>query len=339
MNARAPEASARVFSAGATVLVLASLSLLTGCQGVSSGPSAQVPNGNLTLGTQTLDFGSVTAGNRKTLTVSVTNSGGASASVNAVSVSGTYYSVTAPTLPVSIQAGQSVAFSIEFAPNASGSFSATVSFTTSEANSPLTLGLTGTGTATTGAQLTVAPATIAVGDVVDGTSGTASGTLTAQGGNVTVTAASTNSSSFAISGLSLPVTITAGQSLSFTVIFSPLSTGAATATLTLTSNAQPSQTTATLTGTGTAASTHTVSLSWKASSSPNIVGYNLYRAPYSSSCGSYSKINSTLNTGTLYTDSAVVDGKSYCYAATAVNSSNEESAYSNIVSNVQIPAN
>jgi len=79
-------------------------------------------------------------------------------------------------------------------------------------------------------------------------------------------------------------------------------------------------------------------LSWDASTSPNISGYNIYRAVYSGSCGSYSKINAVLNTSTLYTDSTVVDGTSYCYAATAVNSSEEESGYSNIVSNVQIPA-
>jgi fibronectin type 3 domain-containing protein len=45
-----------------------------------------------------------------------------------------------------------------------------------------------------------------------------------------------------------------------------------------------------------------------------------------------------LDTSTLYTDSVVVDGTSYCYATTAVDSSNQESGYSNIVSNIQIPA-
>jgi fibronectin type 3 domain-containing protein len=45
-----------------------------------------------------------------------------------------------------------------------------------------------------------------------------------------------------------------------------------------------------------------------------------------------------LNTSTSYTDSVVVNGTSYCYAATAVDSSNQESGYSNIASNVQIPA-
>jgi fibronectin type 3 domain-containing protein len=141
-----------------------------------------------------------------------------------------------------------------------------------------------------------------------------------------------------VGGLSLPVIIPAGQNAAFTVTFSPQVSGAASVTLTFTSNAQPSTTTEVLTGTGTPAPTHTVNLSWSASTSSNISGYNIYRAVYTNSCGSFSKINSVLNTSRLYTDSAVTDGKSYCYATTAVNSSNEESGYSNTVSNVQIPA-
>ena len=86
-------------------------------------------------------------------------------------------------------------------------------------------------------------------------------------------------------------------------------------------------------------STHTVQLSWDASTSANILGYNIYRAEYTSSCASFARVNSLLNTGTLYTDSTVTDGTAYCYATTAVNTSNAESGYSNIVTNIQIPAN
>jgi fibronectin type 3 domain-containing protein len=85
--------------------------------------------------------------------------------------------------------------------------------------------------------------------------------------------------------------------------------------------------------------TYVVNLSWNASTSSDISGYNIYRAVYSNStCGAFSKINSSLNTSTAYADSMVLDGTSYCYATTAVNSSSDESAYSNIVSNVQVPA-
>jgi hypothetical protein len=177
-----------------------------------------------------------------------------------------------------------------------------------------------------------------LGNVTVGSSGTANGTVTASGATVTVTGASTNNSVFTIGGFSLPHTIAAGQSASFTITFSPTVAGSAGATLTFTSNAQPSSTTESLTGTGAAAATHSVALSWNASTSSNISGYNVYRAPYSSSCGSFSKINSLLDTGTLYTDSSVKNGSSYCFATTAVDTSNVESGYSNIVSNVQIPA-
>jgi len=87
----------------------------------------------------------------------------------------------------------------------------------------------------------------------------------------------------------------------------------------------------------TSAATHSVALSWKASTSPDIVGYNVYRASYTTSCAAFAKLNPMLNTGTLYTDTTVADGNNYCYATTAVNTTNEESGYSNIVLNVQVP--
>ena len=88
-------------------------------------------------------------------------------------------------------------------------------------------------------------------------------------------------------------------------------------------------------------SRHSVNLSWSGSSSSNTSGYNIYRAVYSpapaNACGSFAKINPSLSAGTAYTDSNVTDGTAYCYAVTAVNTSNAESGYSNILSDVQIP--
>ena len=83
---------------------------------------------------------------------------------------------------------------------------------------------------------------------------------------------------------------------------------------------------------------HNVQLSWEASQSPDISGYNIYRAPYSDFCGTFLKINPALDTGTAYTDSTVTNGTSYCYATTAVNTDNAESGFSNVVSNIEIPA-
>jgi hypothetical protein len=71
---------------------------------------------------------------------------------------------------------------------------------------------------------------------------------------------------------------------------------------------------------------HSVSLSWTASISPKVAGYNVYRG--TTSGGPYSKLNSSLVAATSYTDSAVQAGQSYYYVATAVDTSNNESAYS-----------
>ncbi|MGB7896002.1 MAG: choice-of-anchor D domain-containing protein [Candidatus Sulfotelmatobacter sp.] len=285
-----------------------------------------------------LAFGSVQVGNNQALAETVSNTGGSSLTLSQVGISGTGFTLSGITTPVTLTPGQSASFSVSFTPQSASSASGSLTITSNASNPTLTIPVSGTGTAAAG-QLTANPSTLALGSVVVGTSGTASGSLNAIAANVTVTAASTNNSQFTVGGLALPITIPAGQSAPFTVTFSPPVAGAASATLTFTSNAQPATATETLTGTGTPAPAHTVSLSWSASSSSDISGYNIYRAVYTSSCGSYSKINgSTLDTVTTYSDSSVTDGANYCYATTAVNSSNEESGYSNVVSDVQIPS-
>ncbi len=284
-----------------------------------------------------LAFGSLQVGNNQALSGIVTNTGGSSVTISQAGISGTGFTLSGMTTPVTLGAGQSASFGVSFTPQSAGSASGNVMITSNASNPTLTIPLSGSGTAAVG-QLTVTPSTLVAGSVVVGTSGTASGSLNASGASVTVTAASTNNSQFNVGGLALPITIPAGQSAPFTVTFSPLVNGAASGALTFTSNAQSSTATETLTGTGTPAPTHTVNLSWSASSSPDILGYNIYRAVYVSSCGSYSKINgSTLDTVATYSDTSVTDGTNYCYATTAVNSSNEESGYSNIVPDVQIP--
>lgn len=95
--------------------------------------------------------------------------------------------------------------------------------------------------ASSGPQLSVAPATLRLGSVVSGSSATASGTLTATGGSITVTGATSNNTSFTVGGLSLPTTIAAGQSVPFSVTFSPQVAGSASATLTFVSDAAPLQ--------------------------------------------------------------------------------------------------
>jgi trimeric autotransporter adhesin len=294
--------------------------------------------GAVSASPSSLNFGTVQTGTTQKLTDTLTNTGGSSLTISKVGISGTSFTVSGITTPLTLGSGQSATFTVTYAPLTATAASGTVTVTSDGSNPTLGVALTGTGAAVAG-QLSVSPVPVAVGSVVVGSSGAGSGTLTASGANVTVTGATSNNSRFVISGLSLPGTIAAGKSAAFSVTYSPLVAGADSATLTFTSNAQTTTITGTSTGAGTPAPVHTVALSWNASTSPNIAGYNIYRAVYVTSCGAYSKINgANLDTATTYTDSAVVDGTNYCYATTAVDTSNAESGYSNIVSNVQIPA-
>jgi hypothetical protein len=76
--------------------------------------------------------------------------------------------------------------------------------------------------------------------------------------------------------------------------------------------------------------THSVTLSWVASSSTGVVGYNVYRSTVSG--GPYTKVNGGLVAGTSWIDYNVVAGQTYYYVATSVNSSNTESSFSTGVS-------
>jgi len=71
---------------------------------------------------------------------------------------------------------------------------------------------------------------------------------------------------------------------------------------------------------------HPVAISWTASTSPNLAGYNIYRSLSSSS--GYSKLNSSLINGTTYIDGTSQAGQTYYYVVTAVDTSSNESAYS-----------
>jgi fibronectin type 3 domain-containing protein len=70
-------------------------------------------------------------------------------------------------------------------------------------------------------------------------------------------------------------------------------------------------------------------LSWNASTSPSITGYNVYRGNISG--GPYSKVNSALDALLSYSDGTVQSGQTYYYVTTALDSAGAESSYSSEV--------
>jgi len=82
--------------------------------------------------------------------------------------------------------------------------------------------------------------------------------------------------------------------------------------------------------TATAQVPHSVALTWMASTSTTVTGYNVYRSTVNG--GPYTLVNTALIPGLSYTDSTVQDGLVYYYVATAVDGSGDESPYSTPVS-------
>lgn len=72
---------------------------------------------------------------------------------------------------------------------------------------------------------------------------------------------------------------------------------------------------------------HVVDLSWRASTSNDVKGYNIYRGPDGKS---WRKVNASLMASTAFSDLTVADRSTYYYAATAVDLEGKESSKSNI---------
>jgi hypothetical protein len=152
--------------------------------------------------------------------------------------------------------------------------------------------------------------------------------------NITISYMSISGAGFNASGIPRGTILAGGQTVTLNATFTPAASGSATGSVTVTSNAVNSPTIISLTGSAMQSRQSSVTIAW-ITNWPNIAGYNVYKATVSG--GPYTKLNSSLNTPTSYTDATVQDGQTYYYVVTEVNSNNIESVYSSAVSAV-IPA-
>ncbi|HUK45965.1 MAG TPA: choice-of-anchor D domain-containing protein [Terriglobales bacterium] len=291
---------------------------------------AKGQSAKLVANPKTLTFGSVQSGSTATLSVTVTNEKGQNVKISSDSITGASFSMQGLTVPLTLTPGQSYTFTIAFSPQSAASVRGSFKALNAKNSTLVAISLSGTGTAA--GVLSLSPASATFGNVNVGSASSTTGTLSASGASVVVTSVSSSSGEFALSGISFPATIAPGKSASYTVTFKPQSSGAASGALAFVSNASDSVSES-LTGTGVAVAppppaTYTVNLGWDASTS-SVAGYNVYRGSISG--GPYSKLNSTLNSGTTYADSSVAASSTYYYVTTAVNSNGQESTYSNQV--------
>ena len=278
-------------------------------------------------------FGNVVVGNNNSQPIIISNGGNASLTISQATVTGTGFSVSGLSAALTIAAGKSATFNAAFTPSSSGGVSGSVTLVSNAPISPLTIPLGGTGVATS-VLLGANPTSVSFGNVNDGTISSLSVALSNNGNtNVTISSVSATGAGFSSSGVSAGTTLAPNQTTTLIVAFDPATPGVVTGALTVTSNASNSPATISLSGTGVAP--ESVALSWAASSSSDIVGYNEYRG---TTLGSYSKLNASPVAGTTYTDATVQSGQdiTYYYVVTAVNSSGVESADSSPAS-VAVP--
>jgi hypothetical protein len=172
------------------------------------------------------------------------------------------------------------------------------------------------------------PLSLSFGDVTVGTKSTLPFVITNTGSKrIAISRASVRGTGFSVKGSHLPSILRVGQDVSFSVSFDPRKTGRFEGSVMVVSSATNSPTKALLFGTGVGRQHHTVTLTWLPSTSPHIVGYNVYRAHVSS--GPYTRLNSSLVGITAFTDFNVEGGESYYYVTTAVDSLGIQSRYSN----------
>ena len=270
-------------------------------------------------------FGTVTVGNTNSQTIHLTNGGTAAVSISQANVTGSGFSISGmPALPMSISAGSSATFNAVFAPTTSGSVSGSISLVSSAPSSPLSITLSGNGQAAT-QQLSANPSSLNFNNVTDGASASLNVTLTNTGNSsITISSTAASGAGFSASGAA-GTTLTPNQATTLTVTFAPTSAGAVTGSVMVASNATNSPT-ITLSGTGAQLSSHTVGLSWTASTSSGVVGYNIYRSIVSG--GPYSILDSSPVSADSYVDSTVQSSQNYFYVVRAVDGSGTESVNS-----------
>jgi hypothetical protein len=139
----------------------------------------------------------------------------------------------------------------------------------------------------------------------------------------------TNASDFTEIADTCGSSVAAGGNCTIGVTFTPSAAGQRTATLSIADNASGSPQAVSLSGTGS----HDVILSWTASATSGVVGYNVYRGNTSGGENLSSPLNgSTPINGITYTDATVTAGATYYYEVMAVGSDGVQSAASNEVS-------
>jgi hypothetical protein len=200
-----------------------------------------------------VSFGNLTVKTSASQTVKLSNTGAAALAISQATLSGTGFSMSGLTAPVTVAAGASMNFTVSFQPTTTGASSGNISISSNAGSTPLAIGLTGTGVAASTPAISVTPSTVSFGNLTVKTSASQTVKLSNTGtADLSISQATPAGTGFSLSGLTAPLTVAAGTSMNFTVSFQPIAAGAASGSISISSNAGNSLSIP-LTGTGVAA--------------------------------------------------------------------------------------
>jgi len=201
----------------------------------------------VTASPSTVSFGRTPLGSISTVPVVLTNTRPWKVTLSATQTTGAGFSISGVTFPFTLNGGQSVTVDVAFSPESSGTIAGSLFIS----GAKLAIPLNAIGVAS--GQLTASPASLTFGSVPAGTSVTLTDSFTNTGGtNVTISQATVAGTGFSVSGLSLPMTLFPGASVTFYAEFAPAAAINATGGITVVSNASNPNLTVSLAGTGTA---------------------------------------------------------------------------------------
>ena len=309
-----------------------------------NGTPAQLPPISVSPGS--IAFPSQTVGTSSAASsITVTNNSSSGLQITGLSFSGANVGDFSTTAKASISLaanGGTALIPVTFKPSATGTRSAALTITDNSGSSPHSVGLSGYGSSTTPAGISVAPASLDFSNQIVGLTSNALHVAVTNGSNASIaispSMAGLNGTEFVVTSASL-FSVPPGGIGYISMVFTPLASGARSATLIVNDNTGALPHYVTLTGTGVltlpfvppAPSQHSATLSWQSGAS-QVTGYYVYRS--TTSGGGYSRLNTLPVTSSSYADSSVQAGQTYYYVVTAVDTTGSESPFSNQVTAV-----
>lgn len=177
----------------------------------------------ISVGPSSVNFGNetqnVTSGSQS---ISVSNTGNASLSINSVGISPAQFAYSGPNPPFTILPGNNVTYNVTFTPATTQAYSGSMSFTSNAFSGIGSVSMSGTGVSATSV-LDISPSSIPFGNQLVNTTSPAQNVSVQNGGNtsLTISQVSVPSGPFAVTGFSGNTTLAMGQSMPLSVTYTP----------------------------------------------------------------------------------------------------------------------